>query len=171
MPRRSCITTGTVAARLYPFKGNLGPGEHPFPVPYVQHAVTMQIDPAVLLRRLTQDFQLAGGKFVVREFIDVPDVLSLAEPVIFNCTGLGARKLFGNEELTAAKGQLVFLPPDPAIDYMTFGGGRGMLHMFPRSDVLLMGGIFKAGDFTTHVEPDETERIVTEHQRLFAAMG
>ena len=65
----------------------------------------------------------------------------------------------------------MFLPPDPAVDYMTFGGGRGMLHMFPRSDVLLMGGIFKTGDFTTHVEPDETERIVTEHQRLFADMG
>ena len=60
---------------------------------------------------------------------------------------------------------------DPAVDYMTFGGGRGMLHMFPRSDVLLMGGIFKAGDITTHVEPDETERIVTEHQRLFAELG
>lgn len=43
--------------------------------------------------------------------------------------------------------------------------------MFPRSNVLLMGGIFKAGDFTTHVEPDQTEQIVTEHQRLFDALG
>jgi len=34
-----------------------------------------------------------------------------------------------------------------------------------------MGEIFKAGDFTTHVEPDETDRIVTEHQRIFAATG
>jgi hypothetical protein len=34
-----------------------------------------------------------------------------------------------------------------------------------------MGGIFKTGDFTTHVEVDETERIVTEHQRLSADMG
>ena len=54
---------------------------------------------------------------------------------------------------------------------MSFGGGRGMLHMFPRSDVLLMGGIFKIGDFTTHVEADETERIVTEHRRIFNAFG
>jgi len=27
------------------------------------------------------------------------------------------------------------------------------------------------GDFTTHVEDDQTERIVTDHQRLFSAMG
>lgn len=167
-PFESDFTGTAEEAKLYAYKGNMGPGEHPFPAPYVQHAVTMQIDPGVLLRRLIQDFQLAGGKFVVRNFGNTSEVLSLTESVVFNCTGLGSRELFGDEELTAAKGQLVHLPPDPAVDYMTFGGGRGMLHMFPRSDVLLLGGIFKAGDFTTHVEVDETERIVLEHQHMFA---
>lgn len=150
------------------YKGNLGPGEHPFPTAHAQHLVTMQIDPSVLVRRLVQDVQLGGGKFVIRNFENLSGVLSLQEPVIFNCTGLGARELFGDDELTAAKGQLVFLPPDPAVDHMTLGGGRGMLYMFPRSDVVLLGGIFKSGDVTRHPEPDETERIVTEHQRLFS---
>jgi glycine/D-amino acid oxidase-like deaminating enzyme len=159
------------AAKLYPYKGTLGPGEHPFPVSYVQHFVTMQIDPGVLLRRLTRDVRQAGGKFVVKNFDNVSEVLALPQPVIFNCTGLGSRQLFGDKQLTAAKGQLVFLPPDPAVDYMTLGGGRGMLHMFPRSDVLLLGGIFRPGDFSTHVEADETERIVLEHQRLFEKFG
>ena len=54
---------------------------------------------------------------------------------------------------------------------MTIGGGQGMLHMFPRSDVLLLGGIFKLNDYTMHTEPDETARIVTEHQRIFANFG
>ena len=127
----------------------------------------MQIDPAQLLRRLTQDFLLAGGQLVIRNFRDLPGVLTLHETVVFNCTGLGARTLFGDTGLTAAKGQLVFLPPDPGVDYKTFGGGQGMLHMFPRSDVLLLGGFFKEDDFTPHAEPDETERIVTEHQKIF----
>ena len=74
-------------------------------------------------------------------------------------------------ELTSAKGQLVYLPPDPELDYITFGGGRGILHVVPRSDVLLLGGTFSLGDYTTHPEPEETERIVTEHQRLFAQFG
>jgi hypothetical protein len=43
--------------------------------------------------------------------------------------------------------------------------------MFPRSDVILLGGMFKLGDYSTHVEPDETTRIVAEHQRLFANFG
>jgi hypothetical protein len=51
------------------------------------------------------------------------------------------------------------------------GGGRGMLHMFPRSDVLRLGGIFKPGDFCTHVEVDEPDRIVGEHQRVLEKFG
>jgi glycine/D-amino acid oxidase-like deaminating enzyme len=158
-------------ADLFSYKVTLGPGEHPFPTQYAIHFLTMQIDPAVLLRRLVQDFQLAGGNIVIRQFRDRNDVLSLAESVIFNCTGLGAAELFDDDGLVPAKGQLVFMPPDPAVDYMTFGGGQGMLHMFPRSDVLLVGGIFKLNDYTMHAETDETERIVTEHQRIFSNFG
>jgi D-amino-acid oxidase len=153
---------------LYPYEAILGPGEHPFPTRYARRSVTMQIDPAVLLRRLIQDFQNAGGKFVIREFADRDDVLSVSEKVIFNCTGLGAAKLFGDTELTPIKGQLVFLPPDPAVDYMTLGGGEGMLYMFPRSDVVLLGGTYKIGDYSTNVEAEETERIVSEYQRIFS---
>ncbi|HSC08458.1 MAG TPA: FAD-dependent oxidoreductase, partial [Steroidobacteraceae bacterium] len=154
-----------------PHRATLGPGEHPFPTPYAHRFVTMQIDPAVLLRRLIQDFELAGGRLVIRDFKDRSDVLSVAEALIFNCSGLGAAQLFEDATLVPAKGQLVYFAPDPEVDYMTFGGGRGLLHMFPRSDVILLGGTFKLGDYTAHAEPEETERIVTEHQRLFAEFG
>jgi hypothetical protein len=156
---------------LFPHRATLGPGQHPFPTRYAQRFVTMQIDPAVLLRRLIQDFQIAGGRFVIRNFSARSDVLSLGESLIFNCSGLGAAQLFGDASLTPAKGQLVYFPPDHDVDYMTIGGGRGLLHMFPRSDVILLGGMFKLGDYSTHVEPDETTRIVAEHQRLFANFG
>jgi hypothetical protein len=43
--------------------------------------------------------------------------------------------------------------------------------MFPRGDVLLLGGIFKRGDWSTNVEPAETERIVRDHQQLFDSFG
>ena len=155
-------------ADLFPYSADLEPGQHPFSSPHVRRTVTMLIEPAVLLRRLTQDFQRAGGRYVIRNFKDVSEILALSKPVVFNCTGLGAAALFGDNELTPAKGQLVYLPPDPGVDYFTIGGGDGILYMFPRSDVVLLGGTFKLGDYTTHAEPDETERIVTEHQRIFS---
>ena len=91
--------------------------------------------------------------------------------MIFNCTGLGAGELFGDEELIPIKGQLVFLPPDPAIDYFTIGGGSGVLYMFPRKGEILLGGTYGRGDWSTHVEPEETDRIVAEHQKIFTDFG
>ncbi|MDH4071645.1 MAG: FAD-binding oxidoreductase [Gammaproteobacteria bacterium] len=161
-------TDGERFPELYPYEGLMGPGEHPFPTRYCQVSVTMMVEPAVFLRRLTEDVHQAGGKFVIRNFADREELQTLPEPVIFNCTGLGARALFGDEELTPAKGQLVYLPPDPDVDYLTIGGGNGNLYMFSRSDVLLLGGTFKLGDWSTNPEPAETERILREHQRLFA---
>jgi glycine/D-amino acid oxidase-like deaminating enzyme len=155
-------------ADLYPYEDVLGPGEHPFPTDYCHVSVTMMMEPATYLRRLTEDFHQAGGKFVIRNFAAKEELLTLSEPVIFNCTGLGARQLFGDEDLVPVKGQLVFMPPDPDVDYLTIGGGGGNLYMFSRSDVLLLGGTFKIGDWSTNPEPAETARIVAEHQKLFA---
>jgi glycine/D-amino acid oxidase-like deaminating enzyme len=160
---------------LFAYRASLNPGEHPFGERYARRMVTMQIDPGTLLRQLTADFQLAGGKLVIRNFADRAELLALRERVLFNCTGLGAAGLFDDSNLVPAKGQLVYLPPDPSVDYMTFGGGfggeHGFMHMFPRGDVLLLGGTFKLGDSSRHAEADETERIVQQHTRLFASFG
>jgi len=156
---------------LFPYSRTLAPGEHPFDMPYVRVMVTMMVEPATFLRKLTEDFQLAGGRTVIRDFNDRADVLSLAEPVIFNCTGLGAAKLFGDEELTPVKGQLVFLPPDLDVDYLTIGGGDELLYMFSRSDALVLGGTAKKGDYSTQPEPEETARIVAGHQEIFRNFG
>ena len=153
---------------LYPYEGTLGPGEHPFQTRYAHHALTMMIEPATFLRRLTEDVHQARGSFVIRNFQDKEELLTLPEPVIFNCTGLGARALFGDETLTPAKGQLVFLPPDPDVDYLTLGGGECLCNMFSRSDVYLLGASFKPGDCSTNPEPADTERIIREHQRNYA---
>ena len=158
-------------ADLFPHRADLPPGEHPFGALHARLSVTMRIEPATLLRRLERDFLHAGGRFVIRSFARASDVAALRERVVFNCTGLGAAQLFGDDELVPAKGQLVFLPPDPGVDYFTLGGGRGMLYMFSRSDVLLLGGTFLQGDATRAPDPEQTERIVTEHQRIFAGFG
>jgi glycine/D-amino acid oxidase-like deaminating enzyme len=157
---------------VYAYYGDLLPGEHPFGKRYARRFVTMQIDPGTLLRQLTADFQLAGGRIIVRNFQSLGNLLTLPETVIFNCTGLGAAALFDDPNLVPAKGQLVFLPPDPAVDYMTVASDeRGFLHMFPRRDVLLLGGFVRIGDGSRNVETSETERIVQGHIKLFDSFG
>jgi len=153
---------------FYPYTENLTTDEHPFPFPYVQRQVTMMIEPATFLRRLIEDFHQAGGKFVIRNFANKEEILALPEPVMFNCTGLGAGPLFDDEEITPAKGQLIFLPPDPAVDYLTIGGGTNVLYMFSRTDALVLGGSFQVGDYSTQPDPSESERILSENQHVFS---
>ena len=157
---------------LFASIADLDPREHPFPVEYVTRTVTMIIEPATFLRRVRDDVYLAGGKIRLRDFRSVDDVLSLPEPVVFNCTGLGAGELFGDEELIPIKGQLVFMPPDSAVDYMTTGGpGSDVTYMFPRAGEILLGGSYQRNDWTTHPEPDVTERIIADNKAIFDTFG
>lgn len=155
---------------LFPTLAELGPGEHPFPSPFVYRYLTMLVEPAVFLTRVLRDIREAGGRVVVRDFTDRTDVMSLPEPVVFNCTGLGAGALFGDTEIGPVRGQLVFMPPDDRLDYLTIGGGEGVLYMFPRADGILLGGTFERG--ASHLTPDPatTDRIVGEHARMARQM-
>ena len=134
----------------------------------------MFIEPHRYLRAVLRDFRIAGGGVVVGEIADVAQLAALAQPVIVNCTGLGARDLFGDDSLIPIKGQLVVLRPQPGIDYLTVGGGRfstrGSHYMFPRSDGILLGGTFETGVETLEPDPVETERILADHAAFFGAM-
>ncbi len=156
---------------LFTSIADLEPGEHPFPTRYVKRTVTMLIEPAMFLRRVRNDFFIAGGKIVARDFKNLDEVLSLREATIFNCTGLGAKALFDDEEMQPAKGQLVLIPPDPAVDYLSVGGGNGVTYMFSRRGEIVLGGSFQLGDWTRNPEPEVTERIIADNKAVFDNFG
>lgn len=153
---------------LYPEYHALGPHEHPFPVPFATRRDTMLIEPAIYLNALVRDFLTAGGRIEVREFADAAQLAALPETLLFNCTGLGARKLFGDSELIPIRGQLVFLLPQPEVDYCTIGPGD--TYMFPRHDGILLGGTFDRGVETTEPDPAITARILEDNGALFRGM-
>ncbi len=140
----------------------------PFAAAHAHHRWTMLIEPAIYLNALIRDFHLAGGRIVIREFASPREVAGLREELIFNCTGLGARELFGDTELTPIRGQLVVLLPQPEVDYCTTGPGE--IYMFPRHDGILLGGSFGRGESNLEPDPAITERILRENGRLFGAM-
>src|SRR5215471_627063 len=125
---------------LYPAPRELTPAENPFATPFAYRRHSMLIEPAPYLTALIRDFHLAGGHIVIRTFATLRDLGALPERLLFNCTGLGAKALFGDEELTPIRGQLVVLLPQPEIDYMTLGPNN--IYMFPRRDGILLGGSF-----------------------------
>ncbi len=154
-------------SELFPGLQTVGPGEHPFPIPYALRYRAMVIEPPVYLREMMDDVRIAGGRIEVRDFGSPDQVASLPEPVVFNCTGLGAKALFGDDELTPIKGQLHVLLPQRRIDYVTLSGG---LYMIPRADGILLGGTFQRGDGSWEPDPAAQTRILDGHARFFAGM-
>jgi D-amino-acid oxidase len=153
---------------LYPESRVLGRGEHPFDVPFAHRRWTMLIEPAIYLNALIRDFYRAGGKIVIREFATAREIAGLREDLIFNCTGLGARTLFGDEELTPIRGQLVVLLPQAEVTYCTIGPNG--IYMFPRHDGILLGGSFDRGESNMEPDPAISERILRDSGTLFSGM-
>jgi glycine/D-amino acid oxidase-like deaminating enzyme len=133
-----------------------------FGVPIVRQYSSMMIEPPIYLRALLRDFYNAGGRLVVKEFRSRDEVMRLPEPIIFNCSGLGARQLFGDEKLIPARGQLEVLLPQPEIDYAYIGPG----HMFPRSDGIVLGGTFDRDDWSLDVRRDQGDGILNTHVEM-----
>jgi glycine/D-amino acid oxidase-like deaminating enzyme len=152
---------------LIPELADLPRRAHPFAAPYVRQFDTMMIDPPVYLDAVLRDVRLAGGRVVVRRFETAAELAALPEPTIINCTGLGARTLFGDDQLTAIKGQLTVLLPQPEVDYAVLNED---LYMFSRRDGVVLGGTHDKGVFT--LEPDlvAKQRVLTGHAQLFAPL-
>jgi glycine/D-amino acid oxidase-like deaminating enzyme len=141
----------------------LGPGEHPFATRYARVFPTMRFEPSVYLEALMRDVLAFGGRIVVRAFDTPRDLMTLTESLIVNCTGLGARELFGDTELMPVKGQLVVLVPQPEVIYSTGS-------MLPRRDGIVLGHVMQRGVETLEVDEEEQRRVMEQHLRFFAEM-
>ena len=157
-PERQLLATFPPNNRL------LRPEEHPFPVRSLARYDTMYVETGRYLRQLTRDVQAAGGEIRIRDFATPAEIAALPERLAFNCTGLGARALFGDEELIPVRGQLAILLPQPEIRY-AFTGEAG--YMFPRADGILLGGTFERGEWDSTPQPGDIAAILASHRRLF----
>ena len=140
------------------------PGEHPFGTRYATQHPTLRFEPSLYLDALMRDVIGFGGRIVIRTFETPRDLMSLVEPLIVNCTGLGAKALFGDQELVPVKGQLTVLVPQPEVTYMVGG-------MLPRSDGIILNGGMQQRDAWS-LEPDEAfqEEVVRGFKTIFDAM-
>jgi len=161
------ISAQSPLADLLPELHDLSPKEHPFPFPYVRQFDTMFIQPATYLESMLREFRIAGGTILVKEMRELRDVLALPQQVIVNCTGLGAKALFNDPELTPVKGQLTVLLPQSEVEYATEPPG---LYMFPRRDGILLGGTHETGNWDLEPNREAEARIMAAHAAFFRDM-
>ena len=141
----------------------LGPGEHPFATPYASRVPSLRFEPSIYLDALMRDVIEFGGRIVVRSFDTPRDLMSLSESLLVNCTGLGAKALFADDELVPVKGQLTVLVPQADVTYSAGG-------MMPRSDGIVLGHVSQRGVWSLDVDEAERKRVVDAAIAFFGRM-
>ena len=147
-----------------PNSQRLAPSQHPFPVEPMVRFDTMYVETGRFLAQLTAEFLTAGGKMRLREFGSPADIAALPEPLVFNCTGIGARALFGDEQMIPVRGQLAILRPQPEVRYAASGTWG---YMFPRADGIILGGTFERDVWDPTPDPARIRRILASHKEIF----
>jgi glycine/D-amino acid oxidase-like deaminating enzyme len=150
----------------------LGPGEHPFATKYATRTVALSIEPSIYLDALVRDFLQFGGRIVICRFDTPRDLMSLTEPIVVNCTGLGSFRLFDDKELMPVKGQLTALVPQPEVDYRASGPAVNGVNatMNSRSDGLIVGNLQDPGNWSLEPDEDVRQRNVNAAIAFFSSM-
>ena len=165
------VETDSPEARLLesfpPVNRMLIAAENPFPWSGTLRYDTMYVETGRYLRQMIRDVQVAAGRIEVRKFATPADIATLPESLVFNCTGLGSRELFDDQDLRPARGQLAILEPQPEVRY-AFTGGPG--YMFPRPDGIILGGTFEVGEFDATPDPATIAKIIARHKAFNATL-
>ena len=148
-------------------------GSTPFGARGVRVGSQLQFNVADYGHTLMADFRAAGGKFVHREFKSPVEFGELAEKVVINCPGYGARALMKDESITPVRGQIGWLVPQPELTYGLYFAGVSVV---PRRDGIVVQDV-AGGDMRGYgldnETPDrgESERAVQTLATLFTDFG
>jgi glycine/D-amino acid oxidase-like deaminating enzyme len=135
---------------------------------------TWLINPIILLPRLVRDLKRGGVAFRQKLFADRSALAELKENIIVNCTGYGAKALFGDDLLIAQRGHLVVLKRTRARQFYFFSGGctnYRTMYVFCRHSDIVVGGTVQEGNESEALGPKDARvfhRILENASNLFA---
>jgi D-amino-acid oxidase len=89
---------------------------------------------------------------------------------VINCLGLGAAKVLGDKEMSPIRGVLVRvkLPEGHPVKHFYFDdeNPEGIVYIFPRKDVCILGGMADKGNFSREARLDEVQGIINRCLKL-----
>jgi glycine/D-amino acid oxidase-like deaminating enzyme len=117
---RDFLHLGSRVRNPGPRMRNLEAHEHPFNVAKARGGIGMSFNIARYTESLVSRFYQRGGQIIQREFHDLNAVQALDETVIVNCTGYGAKALWGDDSLSPVRGQINWFPPHKGERYSLY---------------------------------------------------
>jgi D-amino-acid oxidase len=110
---------------------------------------------------LTRRLATAGGRLVERRVAVLEEGLAVGH-VVINCTGVYARELADDPDVTSVRGQHVVVA-NPGLDTFFYEGGYARTEWtgyFPHGDRVVLGGVAAAGDWSLEPDPTVTAAIL-----------
>ena len=110
-------------------------------------------------------FEKSGGLVETATVTSLPGAaLSRGARAVVNCTGMGARDLVPDPEVTPFRGQ-VMVAANPGISEFFIGPAddiADLVYLFPHGDTVVLGGTEGAGDWSLEPVPALADRILRD---------
>lgn len=142
---------------LLPAGETLRPADTPFRATSVRRRSVLMFNIASYSQMLMTQFRLAGGRIERREFQSPAELADLAEKVVIDCTGFGARALWRDDTVVPVRGQIAYLIPQPELRYAI---AYRDVNVVPRTDGIVVQSV-AGGDMRGYnddsLTPDRSE--------------
>ena len=151
---------------------DLPQGSNPFPTQYASRSSNLTFNIASYARQLTTDFLVEGGKIERVEFHSPSELNKVAQKVVINATGYGARALWKDESIVPVRGQIAWLIPQPEAHY---GVSYKNINVLARRDGIVVqdagiGEMEGYNDANENPDRGAAESAVTTVAELFGRM-
>ena len=126
------------------------------------------IEPSIYLPRLTARLVALGGTITRMAVTALPD-----DALVVNCSGLAARSLATDPEVTPTRGQVVRLERTLGVDawLLDHTEPSSPVYVIPRSRDVMVGGTVEAGSYDLHPDQDCAVALVERASRFVPALS
>ena len=138
---------------LTPRSQDLPRSSNPFPTRFAQRTSSLTFNVAGYSRQLLNDFLVEGGRIERVEFHSPGELSQVAQRVIINATGYGARELWKDESIVPVRGQIAWLIPQPEVNY---GVMYKNINILARRDGLVVQDVGTLGEMEGYNDANET---------------
>lgn len=120
------------------------------------------VDMPTYLAYLSRRLAAAEGVVEIRRVNQLEEAAEAAA-VVVNCTGIGARQLVPDPDLTAIRGQLVVVDNPGITEFFAEDTGPvpDLLSIYPHGDTVVLGGLAAPGDYNRQPDPAIADAILT----------
>ena len=129
------------------------------------------IETSAYMAYLLQQFQELGGRVEQRTITSLAE-LQAQNRLIVNCSGIGARRLAGDETLYPIRGQIVRVSAPAARRYFIDEAGPGALaYVIPRRHDCILGGTAGEDDWNLDIDPEKALEILRKCRAIEPALA